>query len=217
MTMEYENEPVPGLPGHLPAGESILWQGAPDWKVLARTAFHTRLIAGYFAVLTVVALADGLRADGGITGSLIGVAATAGIGLVGVGLLHLLAWGTARSALYTLTNRRIVLRIGIALPKCINLPLSQVGSIDISTRADGSGDLPLAITGAQRLGYAALWPHARPWKISTPQPMLRAIPNATNVAALIARTCLAANPAGRVAMVEAPMQPVPSYGEAAAA
>lgn len=217
MTMEYENEPVPGLPGHLPAGEHIVWQGAPDWKVLARTAFHTRLIAGYFAVLTIVALADGLRADGGMAGSLIGVAATAGVGIVGVALLHALAWGTARSTMYTLTNRRIVLRIGMALPKCINLPLAQVGSIDIATRADGSGDLPLAITGAQRLGYAALWPHARPWKISTPQPMLRAIPDAANVAALIARTCLAANPAGRMATVETPAQAAPSYGEVVAA
>ncbi|RVT40348.1 photosynthetic complex putative assembly protein PuhB [Sphingobium algorifonticola] len=215
--MEHENEPVPGLPAHLPPGERILWQGAPDWKVLARTAFHTRLVAGYFAVLTVVALADGLRADGGVTGCLVGVAATAGVGIIGVGLLHLLAWGTARSTLYTLTNRRIVLRIGIALPKCINLPLSQVGSIDIATRADGSGDLPLAITGAQRLGYAALWPHARPWKIATPQPMLRAVPNAADIATLIARTCLAANPAGHIAPVAAPAQTAPAYGEVAAA
>ena len=48
---EYENEPIPGLPGRLPPGERILWQGSPEWRALARTAFHTRLVAGYFAAL----------------------------------------------------------------------------------------------------------------------------------------------------------------------
>ena len=53
---EYENEPVRGLPGVPPPGERILWQGSPDWRTLARTAFHTRLIAGYFAVLVAIAI-----------------------------------------------------------------------------------------------------------------------------------------------------------------
>ena len=214
---EHENEPIPGLPGHLPAGEHIVWQGAPDWRILARTAFHTRLIAGYFGVLTVVALVEAIRATAASPTHFMGVATTIVVGIAGVGLLHLLAWGTARTTMYTLTNRRVVMRIGMALPKCINLPLGQVGRVDLNVRADGSGDLPLTLTSAQRLGYAALWPHARPWKISTPQPMLRAIPDATNVAALIARTCLAANPGGAMSTVEAPTASIPHYGEAAAA
>ena len=52
MSVEYENEPIPGLPGIPPKGERILWQGSPDWRVLARTAFHTRLVTGYFVLLT---------------------------------------------------------------------------------------------------------------------------------------------------------------------
>ena len=43
MTIEYEIEPIPGLPGNLPPGESILWQGSPDWQAFARSVFHTRL------------------------------------------------------------------------------------------------------------------------------------------------------------------------------
>lgn len=210
---EYENEPIPGLPSVLPAGERILWQGSPDWRVLARTAFHARAIAVYFAVLAGVALIGG--------GNMTGVIATLAVGTLGVALLHLLAWGTARATLYTLTNRRIVFRIGMALPTCINLPLGLVGSVDLATRRDGTGDVSLTMTAKQRVGYAVLWPHARPWRVATPQPMLRAIPDAATLAALIARTCLAENPGSKVSAVETPVEvgslPDRSFGEAAAA
>lgn len=221
--IEHDHEPIPGLPGVPPAGERILWQGSPDWRVLARTAFHTRAIAGYFAVLAVIALAG--AAARGIHGSadLTGTAMTVATGIAGVALLHLLAWWSARTTIYTLTNRRVVLRIGMALPKCINLPIGLIGSVDLTTRADGSGDLPIAITGERRLGYVALWPHARPWKVATPQPMLRGIRRAPEVAALIARACVAAQPGARQAPVELPAEPMPerhvrpAFGEAVAA
>lgn len=210
--IEYENEPIPGLPGRLPPGERVLWQGSPEWPALARTAFHTRLIAAYFVVLTGVAL--GLAMS---SGDYLGVGMTAALGVAGVALLHLLAWGSARTTLYTLTNRRIVLRIGIAVPKCINLPLGMIASVDLSARADGTGDLPLTLLGAPKLGYLALWPHARPLRINTPQPMLRAVPQAAAVAALIARTCLAANPEGQIAAFETRGPAMPAFAEAQAA
>ena len=196
---DYEN----GLPGPLPTGERILWQGKPEWRALARTAFHTRGVAAYFMVLAAVALASG---------SMTGLAMTAVLGSAGVALLHLLAWGSARTTIYTLTDRRIVLRIGMAVPKCINLPLAQIGSVDLAKRADGTGDLPLTLLGAPKLGYATLWPHARPFRISRPQPSLRSVPDAASVAALVARTCLAASPDGRIAPVESRPAPMPVLG-----
>ncbi|HEU0045648.1 photosynthetic complex putative assembly protein PuhB [Sphingomonas sp.] len=209
---EYDNEPIPGLPDRLPPGESILWQGSPDWRALARAAFHTRLIAGYFGALSVLALALA-RSDGGYTG----VVMTALLGVVGVALLHLLAWASARTTIYTLTDRRIVMRIGIAVPKCINLPLATIASVDLAARTDGTGDLPLTLTGAPKLGYLALWPHARPWRINRPQPMLRAVPGIGTVAALIARTCLAANPGPWPATPDERRAPAPMTLEAQAA
>ena len=209
---EYDNEPIPGLPGLLPPGERILWQGSPDWRALARTAFHTRLIAGYFGVLATVAGGFALT-----NGDPTGLAMTATLGTVGVALLHLLAWGSARTTIYTLTNRRIVMRIGMAVPKCINLPLGTIASVDLAARADGTGDVPLTLTGAPRLGYLALWPHARPVRIARPQPMLRSVPDAASVAATIARTCLAVAGDGRIAVRETPDAPMPAFAEARAA
>lgn len=196
-----------GLPGPLPAGESILWQGTPDWRALARDAFHVRGVAIYFALLAIVAVASGAPT---------GAEMTVAVGATGVALLHGLAWATARATRYTLTNKRVVFRIGVALPKCINLPLSVIGAVDANVRADGTGDLPLQVAGAQRLGYAALWPHARPWRVAVPQPMLRAVPDAAVVGALIARTCLNMHPEGRIAPI-ATTQNVPAFAEALAA
>lgn len=206
---EYEIEPVPGLPGLLPPGEHILWQGSPDRRVLAHSAFHTRIVGGYFALLAgwalLGALIQGLTGPGDLTG----VAMTVIVGIAGVGLLHLLAWGSARTTIYTLTNRRIVLRVGMAVPKCVNLPLGMIAAVDLAMRADGTGDLPLALNGAPKLGWLALWPHARPWHVLKPRPMLRAVPGAADIAALIVRTCRAAQPAAPVLTV------VPSLAVAA--
>lgn len=180
MIAEYDNEPIPGLPGFLPKGEEILWQGSPEWKRLAINALHVRMIAGYFAILA---------AFGALQGSWTGALITLGVGLLCVIILAMIAWGTAKTTMYTLTNRRIVMRIGIALPKCINLPLSVIGSADLALHGDGTGDIPLLLNAPQRLGYIQLWPSARAWELAKPQPMLRAIPDAQNVAAQIARAC----------------------------
>jgi Bacterial PH domain len=190
MIGEHDNEPIPGLPGFLPAGEEILWQGSPEWKRLAMSAFHVRGVALYFAALSLL---------GAVQAAWLGTAITIGMGLVGLAVIALLAWGSARTTLYTLTNKRVVMRIGIALPKCINLPLTLIGSADLSMNRDGTGDIPLHLLGPQRLGYVALWPHARPWKISEPQPMLRALPDAQAVAAMLARACGA-----RLSIAQAP-------------
>ena len=51
---EHEFEAAPGLPEPLPPGERIVWQGAPDWRVLALHAYHLRQLAGYFGVMMAI-------------------------------------------------------------------------------------------------------------------------------------------------------------------
>lgn len=213
---EYEVEPIPGLPGVPPGGERILWQGSPDRRTFARTAFHTRAVAGYFAVLVVVALVAAVPRAGEGAAAFVGVAGTLGTGIVAIGLLNLLAWASARSTIYTITERRVVMRFGIALPKCVNLPLALIGSADLRRHACGAGDLPLAIVGAQPLGYVSYWPHARPGRYAAPQPMLRAVPDGDRVAALLARACLAASPSGRIVSLAPERQQLPELAGLAA-
>ena len=203
---EYEHEPIRGLPGDLPPGERILWQGAPDWRTFARSALHTRWIGLYFAAVAALAL---------LSGSLGGLAAAAASAAAVTALLSLFAVLVARTTVYTITNRRVVLRIGVALQKCINLPLGVIGSAEMRPLAAGHGDIVLVPNSAHRLGYAMLWPHARPLKIGRPQPMLRALPDATKAAEVLARACAAITP---IAREDAPVsRPVaaPAHGVAA--
>jgi hypothetical protein len=79
----------------------------------------------------------------------------------------------------------LVLRVGVALNKCINLPLSQIESANLKMLADRHGNIVLDLKGVPRLGYLMLWPHARSLRFVRPQPMLRAIPDARNVAAML--------------------------------
>ncbi len=188
MIVEHDVEPIRGLPGDLPQGERILWQGSPDAWRIAIHAYHVRSIAIYFALLAAWGAVGALRGANSWTGTLV----TLAVGALGLGVVGAIAWGASRTTVYTLTNKRIVLRFGIALPKCVNLPLSTIAAADLALQGRGIGDIALRLTEQQRLGWMQLWPHARPWALTEVQPMLRSIPEVENVAGLLARTVGAA-------------------------
>jgi Bacterial PH domain len=183
---EYDAEPLRGLPEALPTGETILWQGAPRWGALARRAFHVLKVAIYFAVLLGWIVASD-QADGTPFQSTLSAALWLALGAgISIGLLTLFAWLIARSTLYTITDRRVVMRFGVAIPLAFNLPFRQIKSADLRRYADGTGDIPLTLMSTERISYVVLWPHARPWYFVPAQPMLRAIPDAAHVAEILA-------------------------------
>lgn len=184
---EFDSEPVRGLPEHLPPGERILWQGAPRWRSLWRRLFRVRMIAVYFAILMVWRFAAN-TSDGATTAeALVAAAVLVPVLAAALALFALLAWAIARTTVYTITSRRLVLRFGVALPMSINLPFDVVTAADLKTYADGTGDISVALRGGHRCGYAVLWPHARPWRFGRPEPTLRCIPEAARVADVLSR------------------------------
>jgi hypothetical protein len=185
VTIEYEIEPIPGLPGLLPPGESIVWQGSPDWQSLARAVFHTRLVAAWFVFVASLAFVSG---GTGLKGAVITLVAAC----LGLGVLYLLARASARSTIYTLTNRRVVMRFGVALPKCINLPLAAIGAADVRSLTAGHIDIVLNPTQRFPLGWLQMWPHVQPWQVASPRPMLRAVP--ANFAPMLASALIGADP-----------------------
>lgn len=183
---EHEFEPVRGLPETLPPGEQLLWQGAPRWQSLAIGAFHARKVGLYFLALIAIDAAASLASGRPAGAVAISAAGLVVLAVAAVGLLALLAWLTARSTVYSVTTRRLVMRFGIALPMTINLPFGVIESASIRTRSDGSSDLPLVLMRGSRIGYLITWPHVRPWQFARPEPMLRAIPDGEHVAGLLA-------------------------------
>lgn len=192
---KHDFEPIRGLPGKLPEGERILWQGAPAWRPLARRLLVTRWVAAYFA---------GLAAYGGLTArDPTGVVLPALCGLVVLALLYGYARAVSGSTVYTLTNRRVVLRTGIAITTAVNVPLKAITRADLALGAGGAGDLALALdtTAELPINYALLWPHVRPWEMRRPVPVLRMVPDAADVGAVFARALVAAHPGGRIGLV----------------
>lgn len=206
MIREHDYEPVWGLPEKLPEGESILWQGRPDRAAFARRALHLPGLAAYFGVLVLARIVSVLMAGASLEVTardalwfLLPSAAVIALGL-------LFAWGVARSTAYTITNRRVVLRFGIALSITANLPFALVQSAAVKLHADGSGDISLTLLKPHRISYLFFWPHARPWHLLKPQPALRAVPQAEAVAQILGRAL-----AGAAAV---PVTPMPVAGQA---
>ncbi len=180
-----------GLPERLPDGERLLWQGAPDWRVLARQAFHVRGLALYFGAI--VAYCFGSAALGGtpLADAALSAAKLAGVALVPIGFLAGYAWAVGRVTVYSVTNRRVVIQLGLTLPMAINLPFEKIDTAALNTRANGFGDISLLLNSMDKLAYLVLWPHARPWRLARPEPMLRAVPDAARVGQLLARALAA--------------------------
>ncbi len=180
---EYEFEAAPGLPETLPAGEHILWQGRPDWKRLAIDAFHLRRIAIYFGLMLGLQAVLSWQSAAGLVANVAPLALSATLAGMALGLLALAAWLSAQTTMYTLTSRRMVMRIGIVLTVSFNLPLRWIAAAHVHANADGSGDLALELKGGDRIAYLHLWPHARAWYLKQPQPTLRCVPGIAEVGA----------------------------------
>ncbi|MEI7599944.1 MAG: photosynthetic complex putative assembly protein PuhB [Aestuariivirga sp.] len=183
---DFAFEPVRGLPQLLPKGERMLWQGAPRWQDLAVHAFHARKVIWYFAGLTLLAGALRLAEGESMAMAIRPFQWLMPMGLVASALLCGLAFLSARTSVYTITSKRVVMRIGMALPVTINLPFGQIDGASLRVFSNGSGDIPLRVASKERVAYLMLWPHARPFKFAHPQPCLRCVPRADDVASLLA-------------------------------
>ena len=186
---EHEFEAAPGLPEALPAGEHILWQGSPDWKLLAAEAFHVRRLTLYFALMITLQAVMSWDNDLSLRANLGPLMLSATLAVTALGLLAFTAWLSASTTMYTLTNKRVVMRIGIVLTLSFNLPLRWIQAAQIrpcgdnSDNSPGHGDIALDLKGDDRIAYLHLWPHARAWNIKKPQPTLRCITDAEQVGA----------------------------------
>lgn len=207
---DYAFDAAPGLPEALPAGERVLWQGGADWRVLARQAYRIRWVAAYLGAFLAWQAATALADGAGILGALRACGIPLLLSVTGLGLLAGLAWASARGSVYTITNRRVVLRHGIALPMTVNLPYSQIDAAAATTASDGSGQIALTLAGEQRLGYLLMWPYVRPLHYTRTQPSLRGLAAVRPVAAVLAQAL--AQSAHQPAVVAETVSPAPVRG-----
>ena len=214
---EHEFEPQHGLPERLPEGERILWQGSPTWTVLARRAWHADVVALYFGALLLWRIGTVLSDGGGLVDVLRSLTWLVPLFATGLALLLALARMSAQSTVYTLTNRRVVMRVGIVLTVTYNLPLTCIDGASLrSLGRSGHGDLVLALQRDTRIAWLQLWPHVRPWKVARPQPMLRSLADVREVSALLGEAWARANGTGQQVRATPAASPAAGQGERAA-
>ncbi|QBF34227.1 photosynthetic complex putative assembly protein PuhB [Thalassococcus sp. S3] len=181
---DFAVEPVKGLPEVPPENEEILWQGRPSTWAILRDALSLKWVVAYFAFLTgwrFVSVIDLMPLGQAIGASIPFVI----LGGIVVALLWLVAFVQARATVYTVTNRRVAMRVGAALTVTLNLPYTQIANAMLDLRRDGTGTIAFETLGETQLSYLTLWPHIRPWRMNPTQPALRGIPEAERIAALI--------------------------------
>jgi hypothetical protein len=180
---EHDEEPLVGLPECLPGGERLLWQGAPDAWMLARRVLHTDLVIVWFAVIGMYRLATHWSQTGEWTWSLLAAPVLAL--LLALSILMLLAWLYAKTTVYTLTNRRVTMRFGLAVQITMNIPFSRIVSADVSDFGRNIGNIAFKVEEGARVSHLVLWPNVRPWYWLSPRPMLCCVSDLGKAAELL--------------------------------
>lgn len=182
---DFAFESQPGLPAPLPQGETLLWQGKPDTRALARESFKINWVFGYL-MLIAIWRGGATLADAGIPQALAVFLPYAALAAAGYGVIYALAWASARATIYSITSARVIMRIGAALQVTYTVPFTRIATASANVRPGGTGTIALDLTEGARLSWLVLWPHVRPGFVKTVQPALRCIPDATQVARILA-------------------------------
>ena len=178
---EHEFEAALGLPEKLPKDEFIIWQGQPDWKQLAVDAFHVRKLAVYFSFMIMLQCLHLMDSDTAAMDMLMSLCTSLSLACLALGLLAGSAYFSSQATVYTLTNRRMVMRIGIVLSLTFNLPLKKIVSCELLALKNHIGNIALGTSSDSPIGWLNLWPHVRAWRLTSPQPSLRCVPKAQEV------------------------------------
>jgi hypothetical protein len=188
---DFAFEPVPGLPSELPDGEKTLWSGSPEAWTFGYRVFHIRWVAAFFVILAVSSIFSGFNHGAGtgrvamtfITLLFVG-------GLVG-GFLMVMGWLVAINTIYTLTNKRLIIRHGVTMPMAVNVPFTKVARADVKVHANGAADISVSLLDGNRLSIFAIWPHNRPWSWQGAAPAMRMVPEGVKVAKILSDALLA--------------------------
>jgi len=174
------------LPADIPKGERVLWVGRPEPVSLWRRAYRADWVLVWFAIIALWNFAGFAATDGAFAG-FVSLLRTFGAGSAALAVLAVLAWTSARTTLYVVTEQRVVIKTGIALPIFINVPFKQIACANLRVFGDGTGEVSVGLTDNQRIPYLALWPSASPLCFARPHPAIRCVANAREVADAMGR------------------------------
>ena len=160
---------------NLPADEVLIWQGRPEANAIAIRAMYLWYVVAYLFGLVVLRTGYLVMGDAPISewSALLAWQSLASLFIVGVIVGLSVLYG--KTTIYSLTNRRLILRTGAAVPIHVNFPLEQIASADLKVFSDGTGDIALKLENSDKLYWLLLWPNVRSWWVRPLQPLLRGL------------------------------------------
>ena len=158
----------------IPVGEMIRWCGRPNWKSLGYHAFGVKYLTVYLilSALYAVSQTNSPFRFGAFTVQYLPYIMS---GIFASIILFVLAYLAARHTCYVITEKRVVIRTGIALVFLLNVPFKNVVSIDLQRLANGSGNLSFKAQSKKRIPYLSCWPSVRSGSLLQPVPAFRSI------------------------------------------
>ena len=180
---------INGLPEEvgksIPSEEKIFWVGKPNWKSLAYRAFGIRYLLAYLVISALYSVAK-IEILFTLSAFLTNYIPFLISGVIAGLILVAIAWLEAYHTCYVVTEKRIVIRTGVALVFLLNAPFKKIVSIDRQTLSQGRGNISFKTETKKRIPYWSCWPSVRPWSFLFPNPALRSIPDVAEVEIIIA-------------------------------
>ncbi|MEM6819470.1 MAG: photosynthetic complex putative assembly protein PuhB [Pseudomonadota bacterium] len=166
-------------------GERVLWQGGPAPSLLARYALHVRKVAVYFALLIAWRAGNTLYGGGTWSDAAETSATTLLLGITLGLMLWVYARWAERATTYTITDKRVAIRGGVALQITVSVPIEKIESVGLIPRGETGGDIILHTARDARVAYFVLWPSVQPFRYVHPRPMLRCLDDARAAASAL--------------------------------
>ena len=180
----HEFEPTFGFPESLPTSEKVLWQGSPCAWLIARRIFFLPHLFFYFLILSCLTLIFNSEVLT-LKDLFIKFLSYMSLGMVAIFLLLAISYLISSTTVYSVTDKRVVMRIGIVLNLSLNIPFSKIETAELKAYPDKSGDISLNLVPDNKIAYLHLWPHCRPWFFSSPRPRLSCLKDVEVIASCL--------------------------------
>ena len=176
----------------IPSGEKIFWNGKPNWKSFGYHAFGVKYFSIYFFVCALYAVSqiDAIFSFGAFFTKFIPYLIS---GILAGTILLLLSYFSARHTCYVITEKRIVIRTGVALVFLLNMPFKNILSIDMKTLAQGRGNVIFKVQSKKRIPYLSCWPSVKSGSFFEPIPAFRSIRDIEKIGQIISEIAILTN------------------------
>ena len=171
------------LPAPLPVGERVIWQGKPSFKGLALRSFHIREVAIYFGLLMAWKLWSNWSHGASLAEAATSVAWLVAPAVSAIAVLAGLAWLFRRAACLHHHHQAGAVSVRRGAADDHERAAEQDRQRRVENLSRWLGRYSAGALNSDRVSYVLLWPHVRPWRLRTPEPMLRALPDAALAAA----------------------------------